>query len=59
MWADICDICAGLAVADVISFGLTIKNSLDIATFNSKLADVQARIDALVHLDDDILKGQV
>ncbi len=50
---------AALAVFDVISFGLTIKNSLDIATFKSKLANVEERIDALVHLDDDILQTQV
>ena len=50
---------AALAVFDVLSFGLTIKNSVDIATFNHKLETVESRIDAIVHLDDEILKTQV
>ena len=50
---------AALAVFDVISFGLTIKNSMDIATFRRKMATVESRLDAVVHLDDGIIKTQV
>ena len=48
-----------LGLFEVFSFGLTIKNSLDIATFNTRLSSLEARMDAIIHLDDEIVKTQV
>lgn len=47
-----------LGAVEVINFGLTLKNSADIAVFKTKLATLETRMQALVQLDDQILKTQ-
>jgi hypothetical protein len=48
-----------LIAIEVVNFGITLKNSYDIARFREQMATVESRIDGLIHLNDEIVKSQL
>ncbi len=48
-----------LGVGELVNFGITIKNTADIAEFKGKLSSLQRQVEALIHVNDDIVRSQV